>query len=232
MSPALLAIIVSAVAVVALIVLGTVWFSTRRARAMRAFAGARGLSYMGRTWVLGDCDFALFGKGFRRGWRNVLTGAWNGTTVVYADYEFAEHEGRASHTYVFSIVVTDLGCVVPEVAVTARSLVGELASQLDADGVRFAEEEFQRRFVVHSDDERFARELIDGDMMHMLLAAPDGLHVHFGPDRMILWGQRRAPAALQALLDAAASLDQRVPVVVRHDYAGAPERAATGGPVF
>ena len=44
---------------------------------------------------------------------------------------------------------------------------------------------------------------------------------------MIVWGPRRSPAELQPILDAAAALDQRVPVVVRHDYGVA--ASAPGG---
>jgi hypothetical protein len=156
----------------------------------------------------------------------VLSGTWNGVTLVYADYAFTERSGRSSQTYVFSTVVTDLGCVLPEVEVTARSMIGELADELGVHGLEFESEDFNRRFVVHSDDERFAFELVDARMMEVLLAGPHDLHVHFGPNRMIVWGRRRSPAELQPILDAAAALDQRVPVVVRHDYGVA---AGAGG---
>jgi hypothetical protein len=211
-------VLIIALAGAAVLVVLTLWLRARRMQAMRAFAAAHGLSYMGKTWVLGDCDFSLFRKGYRRSWSNVLSGSWNGVTMVYADYEFTERSGRSSQTYVFSTVVTDLGCVLPEVEVTARSMIGELAEELGVHGLEFESEEFNRRFVVHSDDERFAFELVDARMMEVLLAGPHDLHVHFGPNRMIVWGRRRSPAELQPILDAAAALDQRVPVVVRHDY--------------
>jgi hypothetical protein len=228
MSTATLAILVSAVAIAGLVVLLAVWLRARRVQAMRTFAAAHGLSYMGKTWVLGDCDFSLFRKGYRRSWSNVLSGTWNGVTLVYADYEFTERSGRSSQTYVYSTVVTDLGCVLPEVEVTARSVIGELAEQLGVHGLEFESEEFNRRFVVHSDDQRFAFELVDARMIEVLLGGPHDLHVHFGPNRMIVWGPRRSPTDLQPILDAAAALDQRVPVVVRHDY-GVAASAAPGG---
>ncbi|MBV9524697.1 MAG: hypothetical protein JOZ46_02645 [Candidatus Dormibacteraeota bacterium] len=224
----MLAIIVSALALVGLIALAGVWLTARRSRAMRRFAADNGFSYMGDTWVLGDCGFHLFRKGNRRRWSNVMSGAWNGTTLVYADYQFTENQGRSAQTYVFSAVVTDLGCTMPEVEVTSRSMLGELADQIDAGGLRFDSEEFDQRFVVSSDDEPFAKELVDGDMRQVLMGTPPELHVHFGPTRMVVWGHRRPPATIGALLDAAAALDHRVPVVVRHERGVAHAVAHTG----
>ena len=216
MSPALLAIIVSALALVGLLALAGVWLTARRSRALRQFATEHGFSYMGDTWVLGDCGFHLFRKGNRRRWTNVMSGTWNGTTVVYADYQFTENQGRSAQTYVFSAVVSDLGCTVPEVEVTARSMLGELAEQLDTDAMHFDSEDFNQRFMVSSDDEAFARELVDADMRQVLMDTPPELHVHFGPNRMVVWGHRRPPDTVGALLDAASAIDHRVPVVVGH----------------
>lgn len=228
MSPALLAIIVSAIALVGLLALGGVWLTARRSRAMRRFATEHALSYMGDTWVLGDCDFSLFRKGNRRRWSNVMSGTWNGTTLVYADYQFTENQGRSAQTYVFSAVVTDLGSTMPEVEVTSRSMVGELADELGEEALHFDSEEFNQRFVVSSDDSTFALELVDAEMRDVLMGTPPELHMHFGPNRMVVWGHRRAPAALGALLDAAAAIDQRVPVVVRHER-GVPVGVARTG---
>src|SRR5437588_206395 len=99
------AAILAVVAIVAVLIAVALWLNARRARAMRAFASNHGLSYMGKTWVLGDCDFSLFLKGSRRRWANVMSGTWNTTTAVYADYSFTENQGRSSQTYVFSVVV-------------------------------------------------------------------------------------------------------------------------------
>jgi hypothetical protein len=176
-----LVIIASAVVLLIAVVLVAWWLQLRRPRAMRAFATRHGLSYMGDTWVLGDCDFSLFRKGEKRSWSNVMTGQWNGVTVVYADYSFSDRDGRSSQTYVFSAVLTDLGCAMPEVEVTARSMVGDLADSLSAQGLRLGPKEFDQRFVVNSDDESFAYELLDGRMIDVLLQCPADLHVHFGP---------------------------------------------------
>ncbi len=231
MSTLALLALVAGIAILAAIAGAVVaWSGVRRSQAIRSFASAHGMSYMGSTWVLGDCDFALFQKGYRRAWNNVVSGTWNSTTLVYADYQFTEGSGRSRQTYIFSIAVSDLGCQMPVVDVTSRSLVGELAEELGVHGLEFESEEFNRRYVVESEDERFAFELIDARMIEVLLVLPPGTHVQFGPSRMVVWGHRLAPAALASILDAAAALDQQVPVVVRHDY-GTPAAAVSGGTV-
>src|SRR6202140_933989 len=184
-------VLIIALAGAAVLVVLTLWLRARRMQAMRTFAAAHGLSYMGKTWVLGDCDFSLFRKGYRRSWSNVLSGTWNGVTLVYADYEFTERSGRSSQTYVYSTVVTDLGCVLPEVEVTARSMIGELAEELGVHGLEFESEEFNRRFVVHSDDKRFAFELVDARMIEVRWGGPTTPPFPFLLDRAIGWGGAR-----------------------------------------
>src|ERR1700682_5736688 len=201
-------VLIIALAGAAVLVVLTLWLSARRMQAMRACAAPHGRSYMGKMWVLGDCDFSLFRKGYRRSWSNVLSGTWNGVTLVYADYEFTERSGRSSQTYVFSSVVTDLGCVLPEVEVTARSMIGELAEQLGVHGLEFESEEFNRRFVVHADDQRFGFELMDARMMEVLLGGPP-----------------RPPVPLRAERD-----DRRGSPPVTHRASADPRRSRGTGP--
>jgi hypothetical protein len=162
----------------------------------------------------------------------VLSGQWNGTTLVYADYEFTEdgqnsgdqddkqnpNQENANQTYAFSAVVADLGCRMPQVDVMARSMAGGLAEELGVQGVEFDNDLFNDRYVVESEDERFAQELIDDKMIDVLMQCPPDLHVQLGPQRMVVWGQRRPTIAIPLVLDAAAALDHRVPVVVRQEH--------------
>ncbi len=107
----------------------------------------------------------------------------------------------------------------PEVEVTARSVVGELAAEADMAGLPFDSEDFNRRFAVLAEDARFAHELIDPRMVEALLACPEDLHVHFGPEPDDRLGAPRNPEGLIPILDAAATLDQRVPVIAKHETA-------------
>jgi hypothetical protein len=188
----------------------------QRIRDIATFATAHGLTVIGNDWDLGDCGFSLFRAGNRRYWHNVLRGQWNGLPVTYCDYSYVVSDGKNQSTISFSNVIATLPVSMPQVTVASRSAIGVLAEKsIGAPGIRFESIDFNDRFDVQSDDDAFAVELIDAQMIVTLLGLDRGYHVVFGPEYLMVDAHRLQVAEIGALFDAAALIVERIPALVR-----------------
>ena len=217
-------LIVICIALVIVLIAG--YMTVLRARATSAFAAQHGLTFI-RHWTPDNApEFPLFRMGNRRSWSDAMSGAWEGRQMTYADYQYTVSSGRSSSTYTFSIVLTDLGCQVPQVVVKSRSALGRLAEEtVGAPGIRFESVDFNDRYDVHCGDQNAAIEVIDARMIETLLGCERGLNVAFGPQRILVWSKRRNMQQLPALLDDAVAVAGRVPAVLLQQH-GAPPPAA------
>ncbi len=191
----------------------------QRIRDIRAFAAAHSLNVLGNDWDMDERGFELFSRGNRRSWRNVLRGVWNGAPVTYCDYSYVVQSGRSSETYSFSNVIGPLGLEIPQVTVSPRGALGLLAERtVGAPGIRFESIAFNDRFDVHCDDDSFAIQLIDAQMIETLLGLDQRFHVVLGPYDMMVYAHREAVAQISALFDATVLVQQRIPALVRSQF--------------
>ncbi len=188
----------------------------QRIRDIAAFAGAHGLTVLGSDWDLDDRGFALFRAGNRRYWRNVLRGQWGDLPVAYCDYSYVVSDGKNQNTVSFSNVIATIGMQIPQVRVSPRGAIGALAEKaIGAPGIRFESIEFNDRFDVQADDDAFAVELIDAQMIETLLGLDHRYHLVFGPGDVMVYSHRLAVPEIGALFDATALIVQRIPALVR-----------------
>src|SRR5450755_794409 len=191
----------------------------QRIRDIRAFAAAHSLDVLGNDWDMDERGFDLFSKGNRRYWRNVLRGTWNGMPVTYCDYSYVVQSGRSSTTYSFSNVIGALGLEIPQVTVSPRGAFGLLAEKtVGAPGIRFESIAFNDRFDVHCDDDSFAIQLIDAQMIETLLGLDQRFHIIFGPYDMMVYAHREAVVEISGLFDATVLVEQRIPALVRSQF--------------
>jgi hypothetical protein len=217
--------------IVAVVGVVSYFVAQQRVRDIGAFAAAHGLTVFGNSWDLGDCGFGLFTSGNRRYWRNVLRGQWGGLPMTYCDYSYVVQSGRNSQTYAFSNAIWPLGMQMPWVTVLPRSALGALAERsIGAPGIRFESLDFNDRFDVHADEESFAIELIDARMIETLLGLDHRFHVVFGPDYLMVYAHRLPVAEIGAVLDATASVSQRIPALVRERFGVEPPAAGEPPP--
>jgi hypothetical protein len=188
----------------------------QRIRDIATFATAHDLTVIGNEWDLGECGFSLFDAGNRRYWHNVLRGQWNSLPVTYCDYSYVVSDGKNQNTFSFSNVIANLPVPMPQVSVAPRSAIGALAERsIGAPGIRFESIDFNDRFDVQADDNAFAVELIDAQMILTLLGLDRGYHVVFGPEYLMVYAHRLTVAEIGAMFDAAALVVQRIPALVR-----------------
>jgi hypothetical protein len=107
--------------------------------------------------------------------------------------------------------VVPLGASVPRLRVMPRDLDDELRSALGLREVRLELEEFNRRFTVSSEDERFAIAFLEQRMMEALLALPDGVTVDVNEDAVLLWAPELPAEQILRLYDAAVAIHDRIP---------------------
>src|SRR5580700_5984836 len=171
----------------------------QRIRDIATFASAHGLTVLGSDWDMGDSGFSLFEAGNRRYWRNVLRGQWNSLPVSYCDYSYVVSDGKNQNTVSFSNVIATIGAQMPQVTVSPRGAIGSLAERsIGAPGIRFESIDFNDRFDVHSNDDAFAVELIDAQMILALLGLDHGYHVVFGPEYLMVYAHRQTVAEIGA----------------------------------
>jgi Protein of unknown function (DUF3137) len=212
--------LVSAVVFIAVLLGAAAYFRMQqRVRSIKLFASLNKLVLMGSDWDLGDCGFGLFNEGNRRYWRNIMRGPWSGLPVTYCDFTYVVNEGRSENTFSFSNVIGVLGMPIPSVTVSPRGVIGAFAERtVGAPGIRFESIEFNDRFDVHSDDESFAVELIDAQMIETLLSLDHGYHVAFGPEYLMVYARRRPVEELRGLFDATVLVSRRIPNMVRERF--------------
>ncbi|HEV7525735.1 MAG TPA: hypothetical protein VGP92_12270 [Acidimicrobiia bacterium] len=123
-----------------------------------------------------DMPFTLFSKGDKRAVENVISGVHNGVPLRMFDYWYYDrntdgqgHQSRSYHRFSCALVTIAAAC--PRLRLGHENLMSRLGDHLGLHDVEFEYDEFNRRFRVKCDDQRFAFSLLDGRMMQWLLGA-------------------------------------------------------------
>jgi hypothetical protein len=208
-----------AVAIVVLIYVS----DRRRQEGFQLTAARLGLAYTYEDpFGLLDLPFELFGRGDGRGIENVLYGTWNGMDAHVFDYWYYEETSNGKTTsrttYRFDCVVTRIDARCPHLTIAPENLLTRLADALALDDLEFESEAFNRAFNVKG-DHGMGVAFCDTRMMTWLLGNGSDRVFEVHGDRMLLAGDRVAPAALGSLLGAARDWVAQVPRVVFSLYA-------------
>ena len=124
-------------------------------------------------------NFEIFRRGHSRAAYNTLTGSHtiNGVshTLVMGDftYKVTSNNGknRSTTTYRFSYAIVHLPLPgVPDLHIRPEHIFDKIGSALGFDDIDFESAEFSRKFMVQSNDKRFAYDVVTPAMMEFLLA--------------------------------------------------------------
>lgn len=225
------------IALVALAVIGGVWYAyyrkQQRRQALAAFAGRYGLQYSQEDpYGLIGYGFQLFQMGDGRGCENVVSGAWQGLPVREADYWYydqsTDSKGNRTRTYhYFSVAVAEIGLDVPYVSVRKENLFARLADHLGFRDVEFESEDFNREFQVKSKDREFAFKLVDARMIQWLLSTGGRFGFEVDGANLLTYCKRVKPDELVAVFGTSKAFADHVPSLVHTEYGG-PARPDTG----
>jgi hypothetical protein len=225
-----------AVLVAAAASLGVVWWRWRRGasrqRRLMLLCQRAGLDFA--PWDLNAdtawLPFPLFGRS-PSGTENVVWDRTRGPEVRAFDYwceEPADDRVAATRSR-YTCAVVPLAASVPRLRIAPRELEDDLRAVLGMREVRLELDEFNRRFVVGSEDERFAVAFLEQRMMEGLLGLPAGVTVEVNEDVLLLRASELPAEQVLLLFDAAVAIHRRIPRVLPSLYPPRPIRGPHEG---
>jgi hypothetical protein len=175
----------------------------------------------GTAWL----PFPMFGRS-PSGTENVVWDRTRGPEIRAFDYWYEEPEKEevAAPRRRFTCAVVPLAASVPRLRIAPRELADDLRSVLGLQEVRLELEDFNRRFLVGSEDERFAFAFLEQRMMEALLGLPEGVTAETNEDTLLLFGRPLPAEQVLLLFDAAVRIHRRVPRVLPSLYPPRPSK--------
>ena len=123
-----------------------------------------------------DMPFALFARGDGRKADLVCSGVHNGRPLRLFDFVYWEDssdgKGRRSRSYYrFTCAILQIPAACPGLTIAHEDFLTRLGSHIGFHDVELEYDEFNRRFRVKCNEQKFAFTLLDGEMMQWLLDA-------------------------------------------------------------
>jgi hypothetical protein len=221
--------LVVVVVIVGLAVVGALAYRQYRKRQERIQEVAALAQRVGFTFSLKDVDhvvdmpFALFSKGDKRGVELVLSGEHAGVPMRLFDYwyydESSDSQGNRSRTYHrFTCGIITVAAACPRLRIGHENLMTRLGSHLGVHDVLFEYDDFNRRFRVKCDDQKFAFSLLDGKMMQWLLDTDTFEIVEVDGPWVLLAGEKIDPSRWLELGSWLEQFHRQIPPVVFSTY--------------
>jgi hypothetical protein len=169
-----------------------------------------------------DMPFALFSKGDGRRVELVISGVHDGVPMRIFDYWYYDESGgrggrsRTYHPFTCALATIPAAC--PRLRLGHEDFLTRLGDHLGLGDVELEYDDFNRRFRVKCDDQKFAFSLLDGKMMQWLLGADHFNSVEVDGPWVLLVEPKLDPARW---LDLGSWLDQfyrQIPPVVYSTY--------------
>lgn len=152
------------------------WFqwhqNDKRKQRARAVATAAGLNVDVDTKEPPPAPFDLFERGRSR---RVAFHMWaTGSSDSVFQYRYTTGSGKNQHTYRFTCALIDVPFHAPHVTIGPEGFWSNLGQMIGIRDVEVESPEFNERFRVSSDDERFAVTLFDHRMIAWMLGGSSG----------------------------------------------------------
>jgi hypothetical protein len=170
-----------------------------------------------------DLPFALFQKGDSREVENVLSGEAAGMHVRLFDYQYTETSTDAqghmsSSTYPFSCAIAEIDADCPHLVVEQESLLSRFSHHLGFHDIELESEEFNKRYLVASDDKKFAYAMLDARMMAWLIDEGGVCQYEVVGPLVLCFCKRVKPQEYENLLEVLRRFHSHVPTVVASLY--------------
>ncbi len=201
-----------------------------RNRELQRLAAANGFAYVEDDWFSSTrVPFQIFRLGNRTMVENMLVGrAPDGAPVRVFDLTIWEEkqteEGTQESRYRYlTCCLTETDHSFPHLVVQPDTMATRLLEKIGMPSIDLESEAFNRRFMVSSEDERFARMFLDPQMMELLLAT-EGEFQFEVKGRWVLIAGPQLPAKLcLSLVGLSTRFRQLVPDVVREFHPDLPD---------
>lgn len=156
--------------------------------------------------------FPVFGRP-KHGTENVVWQRDRGPEIRAFDYWYEEPAEDRTRTprRRLTCAVVPLGASARRLRIAPRDVEDDVKSVLGLREIRLELESFNRRFVVETEDERFAIAFLEQRMMEAVLALPGGVTVDVSEDVVLLSAAELPAEQVLRLYDAAAAIHERIP---------------------
>jgi hypothetical protein len=164
-----------------------------------------------------------FGQGDHRQARNVVTGRIGDQAFAAFDYSYETHStdskgNRTTTTHRYVVASLQLTTALPRLQVTPEGLFGRIGNALGLDDIELESEDFNRRFRVHSDNRKFACDVLSPRTMEALLARPEMSWRTEGVDILAWQTGRLTPVVLMSLTSGLRTVIAGIPSFVWKDH--------------
>lgn len=156
--------------------------------------------------------FPMFGRA-RSGTENVVWERGRGTAIRAFDfwYEDPAPDRPVGPRRWVTCAVVPLPASAPRLRIAPRDLADDVRDTIVLPEMRLELEEFNRRFAVEAENDRFAIAFLEQRMMEALLALPDGVSAELNEDVLLLSAPRLPAERVLVLYDAAVAIHRRIP---------------------
>ena len=203
---------------------GAAWFqyAARQARIRAVAAVAQSVGFTFTTTDVDrivDLPFGLFAKrGDKRRVELVISGTHDGVPMRIFDYWYVVQNGRnrTYHRYTCAIATVPAAC--PRLHLGHENILTRLGDDIGLGDIELEYDDFNRRFRVRCNDQKFAFSLLDGKMMQWLLDADDFDSVEVDGPWVLLARPKLAPAHWLDLGTWLGAFTRQIPAVVYSTY--------------
>ena len=201
------------------------------------FAASAGWQYLARDDQLAfQWQRPPFNAGYDHRATNVLLGAFAGRQLAAFDYSYKERTtdskgGSSETTYRFAVCALALPAALPYLEVGPESVFARLGNVIGVHDIEIESEDFNRKFTVHSEDRKFASDVLSPRLAQTLLSLPP-YHWRTDGASLVSWSRGTLqPKVFQQWFSAMSGVIDSIPEFVWHDHGvSAPTVAASPTP--
>jgi hypothetical protein len=170
-----------------------------------------------------DLPFALFRRGDGDKVDLVLSGTHNQMSLDLFDFQYYDESydskgGRHRTYHYLTCALLNLPVACPHLRVGHEGFFSRLGSHLGLKDIEFEYDDFNRKFRVKCDDQKFAFSLFDAAMMEWMLGAGGFETVELGGPYVLLAANQLAPSDWTYLIRWLEAFKAKVPAVVLSTY--------------
>ena len=147
-------------------------YRNRQARmhAVAAIAASVGFTFSATdTTGVGTLPFSLFQQGSGRKATLVISGTHNGLPLTLFDYEYYVQGDKSREYHRFTCGVLTIPAACPPLRLSHENFMTRLGDHISHHDVKLEYDDFNRRFLVNCQEQKFAFTLLDGQLMQWLL---------------------------------------------------------------
>jgi hypothetical protein len=153
------------------------WIGQQKARQARARRVAALAASVGFTFFafdesgIAEMPFKMFRIGHSQHATAIISGIHKDLPLQIFDYQYVTGEGKSRQVHRNTCAIATIPAACPPLQLTHENALTRLGDHLGHHDVKLEYDDFNRRFVVNCEEQKFAFSLLDAQMMEWLLGS-------------------------------------------------------------